>query len=79
MKFLSSINHKLSAFAFLLFASISTSAHATLPAGVGTFFSDLTADWLELLDTYLYPIMFVIVGGLIILKLVKMGAKKATS
>lgn len=57
---------------------VTAPAHAALPAGVATFFGDLTADFTELLNTYWFPILFVVVGGLILMKWLKRGAKAAT-
>lgn len=57
----------------------STSAYAALPAGVATFFTGITDDFAELLDTYMYPLLFAVTGAIIIFGLVRRGAKKATA
>lgn len=65
------------AIATLLFSMVST-AHAALPAGIAAFFTGLTADFNEFMDSYMYPIAFVIIAALIILRWLK-KVPRATS
>lgn len=69
----------ITAVTMVLLLTLSANAHAELPEGVATFFTGLNSAWDELLDTYLYPILFAVTGGMIILSLVKKGAKRAAS
>ena len=55
-----------------------TSAQAALPAGVGTMFTGLTADFTDLVDTYMYPLLFVVLSAFIVIGWVKRGVKKAS-
>ena len=70
--------HRLSISALVaVIALASASAHAALPTGVATMFTSLTTDFNELLTDYVYPLVLVITGGLVLLGLVKRLIKKA--
>jgi len=81
MKFLKNSNAVKSFFSAILVVSALavSSAHAALPAGVATMFTEITADFADLLTTYMYPLLLAVTGGMIIIGLVKKGAKKAAS
>ncbi len=63
-------------FAASLALSVGT-ASAAVPAGVTTFFTELTADSTTITD-YAWPIVLVITGTFIAIKLTKKTANKAT-
>ena len=56
----------------------SASAHAALPAAVTDIFTDLTADFVDLRDTYGFPLMGLILTAILLFKLIKRVANKAT-
>ncbi len=64
-----------SAGALVLFAS--GSAHAALPVGVTDAFTAMTDNWTSL-ETAAWPVVASITGGLILIKLFKKVANKAT-
>ena len=78
MKIVSSLTKKVAALGCFVSLFAATSAYAALPGGVATFFSGISADFSDLLDTYMYPLMLVVTAGFIIMRLVKRGAKAAT-
>lgn len=61
-----------------IFLSVSASAHAALPAGIAAFFDGLTADFTDFMNTYMYPIAFVVLSALIILGWLKKARKAAS-
>jgi hypothetical protein len=52
-------------------------AHAALPTPVSGFFTGLSTDFAEL-EGYAWPVLMVITGGFIWMKLAKRAANKAT-
>lgn len=60
-----------------LAAASGAHAQATLPTGVTSLFSDLT-DQIELLFGLMWPLVLLVLGGFILVKMTKKVANKAT-
>jgi len=64
--------------AVVAISTLSLSAYAALPAGVATMFTGISDDFIDLRDTYMWPLILTVTAAFIIVKLVKRGANKAT-
>ena len=62
-------------FVLPLIAVLTQSAHAALPAVVGTTLTEIQTDALALIDL-LWPVILAVMGAFILIKLVKRGGNK---
>ena len=72
-------NRKNQALAVLASLGVFTagSAHAALPAEIGTMLTTLTTDFASLV-ALLWPVMAIVLGGFILFKWARAGVNKAT-
>ncbi len=62
-------------FALLVVALLTRSAHAALPAVVGTTLTEIQTDALALIDL-LWPVVLAVMGAFVLIKLAKRGGNK---